>query len=121
MTSRRDDLPGAALQSVLALALLTGLSGVDAEARCPAPGEPVQWIADYCMLKLETDDEIAASACIGDERRRRFRSACAANTHFKRAMCEVTVRSGTRSGTVDQCVRDPDFKGRTVRRGGVGG
>lgn len=105
----------------MGLALLACTAGAAAADPCPAPGEPLHWIADYCMLTLETDDEIAASACIEQESRRRFRSACAGNTHFKKSMCEVTIRSGTRSGTVDQCVRDPSFKGRTVERGGVGG
>lgn len=107
--------------AVLALALLACTGGAVAAGPCTAPGEPIHWIADYCMLTLETDDEIAASACIEEERRRRFPSACAGNTHYKRRMCEVLTRSGTRSGTVGQCLRDPAFKGRTVRRGGVGG
>ena len=65
--------------------------------------------------------EIAASWCIEQQGKRRFRNPCAGNTHFKKRMCEVMVRSGTRSGTVDECVRDPSFKGSTVERGGVGG
>jgi hypothetical protein len=106
--------------AVLAWALLASPAAV-AAGRCPAPGEPLHWLVDYCMLTLETDDEIAASSCIEQEGRRRSRGACASNTHFKKRMCEVMVRSGTRSGTVEQCVRDPSFKGRTVERGGVGG
>lgn len=105
---------------VLTLALLA-TAGPAAGGACPAPGEPLHWIADYCMLTLETDDEIAASACMEREGRRRFRSDCAASTFFKRRMCEVTIRSGTRAGTVGQCVRDPAFQGRTVRLRGVGG
>lgn len=107
--------------AVLALALLACTGGAVAAGPCTAPGEPIHWIADYCMLTLETDDEIAASACMEREGRRRFRSDCAASTFFKRRMCEVTIRSGTRAGTVGQCVRDPAFQGRTVRLGGVGG
>lgn len=106
---------------LLAWALAASPAAAVATGRCPVPGEPIHWIVDYCMLRLETDDEIAASSCIEQEGKRRWRSACASNTHFKKRMCEVMVRSGTRSGTVDQCVRDPSFKGRTVERGGVGG
>lgn len=116
-----DLVTGAARRAVLALALLAVMSGAEAAGRCPAPGEPLHWIADYCMLTLETDDEIPASECIREESKRRFRSACAGNTYFKKRMCELMVRSSIRSGTVEQCVRDPAFKGRTVRRGGVGG
>lgn len=107
--------------AMLAGALLAWTAAAAAAGPCPVPGEPLHWIVDYCMLKLETDDEIAASACIEEESRRRFRSACAGKTHYKRRMCGAMVRGGTRSGTVDQCVRDPSFRGRTVDRGGVGG
>jgi hypothetical protein len=93
---------------------------VEAEAPCTAPGEPVQWVADYCMLKMETDDEIAVSGCIEEERKKSFSSACASNLHFKKGMCETMIRNGTKSGTVEQCVSDPTFKGRVVEAGGVG-
>jgi len=93
-----------------------------AEARtvCAAAGEPVQWVADYCMLKMETDDEIAVAGCLEEGRKIKFASACASNTHFKRRMCELMIRNGTRAGSLNQCVRDPAFKGRTVGAGGVG-
>lgn len=107
--------------AVLAGTLLASTAAAAAADRCPVPGEPLHWIADYCMLTLETDDEIAAAACIEQQGRRRFRHPCASNIHFKKGMCELMVRSGTRSGTVDQCLRDPSFRGRTVERGGVGG
>ena len=92
-----------------------------AQAPCPAPGEPVQWIADYCMQKMQTDDEIAVSDCIGEQSGRRFASACASNTHFKTLMCREAVRTGTRTGTVAECVSDANFRGRTVDHGGAGG
>ena len=104
----------------LTLTLLTGLSLARAATPCLAPGEPIQWRADYCMLRMETDDEIAVSGCIEREGKRRFPNACASNTHFKKRMCELMTQNGTRTGTVDRCVKDPTFKGRTVERGGVG-
>ena len=88
---------------------------------CPAEGDPIHWIADYCMLKMETDDDIAVSGCIEEEMRKVFSSSCAGNLHFKRSMCELMVRAGTRQGTVEQCVKDRAFKGRTVENKGVGG
>jgi hypothetical protein len=89
--------------------------------RCLAAGEPIHWVVDYCMLKMETDDEIAVSGCIEEERKKSFPSRCASNLHFKKAMCEAMIRQGTRTGTVELCVKDPAFKGRVVERGGVGG
>ena len=106
--------------SVVMAVLAAWASFAEAETPCPADGEPVQWVADYCMLKMETDDEIAISGCLEEERKIKFANACASNTHFKRRMCELMIRNGTRAGTLDQCVKDPAFKGRTVEAGGVG-
>ena len=109
------------LKRFLCLAFTGAALGAEASPPCLAPGEPIQWIADYCMLKMETDDEIAVSGCIEEESRAKFPGACAGNTHFKTRMCEVWVRGGTRAGTVSACVSDPAAMGRTVERGGVGG
>lgn len=97
------------------------MSLANAATPCVAPGEPMQWRADYCMSKMETDDEIAVSDCIEEEGKRTFPSPCASNTHFKKKMCELTMQNGTKAGTVDECVKDLSFMGRTVRNGGVGG
>jgi len=102
------------------LVLAFGLSFAASESSCPADGEAAHWVADYCMLKMETDDEIAVSACMEEERKPIFPSDCASNLHFKRRMCELMISIGTRAGTANQCVSDPTFKGRTVEAGGVG-
>jgi hypothetical protein len=103
-----------------AIALAAWALSAGAEDPCLAAGEPIHWVADYCMLKMETDDEIAVSDCIAEERKARFPNACASNTHFKKRMCEQMIRNGTRAGTIGSCVKDPAFKGRTVEAGGVG-
>ena len=90
------------------------------EGRCAAEGEPIQWVADYCMLKMETDDEIAVSGCIEEERKKSFPDSCASNLHFKKNMCEAMIRNGTKDGSIEKCVNDPTFKGRVVEAGGVG-
>ena len=109
------------LRRALTFACIAALSPDAAAAPCVARGEPVQWRADYCMLKMETDDEIAVAECIENEGKRRFGNACASNTHFKKKMCALVIQNGTRTGTIEQCVTDPNFTGRTVRRGGAGG
>lgn len=101
-------------------ALTAAALSTHAAPPCLAQGEPIQWIADYCMLTMETDDEIAASGCIEAQAKIRFRNACASNTHFKKRMCERMIRNGSRTGTPQQCLKDPEFKGRTVAAGGVG-
>lgn len=110
-------LPGRWAAFVVALAVLA--AGADAAPSCPAEGETVQWVADYCMLQLETDDEIAVSGCIEEQSKVPFASDCAANLHYKTRMCELRIGYGTRAGSLDQCVNDPTFKGRTVAAGGV--
>ena len=103
-------------------ALLLLFTAAAAAPVCPAAaGEPIQWIADYCMLKNETDDEVAASECIEQEQQLTFKSACLSNLHYKSAMCEILIRTGTRTDTVNQCVQDKSFRGRTVENGGAGG
>jgi hypothetical protein len=106
--------------SIAALAIAWSTQPSAAE-KCAAEGEPIHWIADYCMMKMETDDEIAASGCIDEEAKRSFPSSCASNLHYKKALCEGVIRNGARTGTVDQCLKDPTFKGHVVEEGGVGG
>lgn len=108
------------MRAVLTLALLTAAGLANSATPCLAPGEPVQWRTDYCMLEMGTDDEIAVSGCIEKEGKRRFPNSCASNTHFKKRMCELMIQNGTRAGTLDSCMKDRTFQGTTVRNGGVG-
>lgn len=118
-TSRRGPMRAAWILSVpIALGISSG--GAGAAAQCTAYGAPIQWAADYCMLKMETDDEIAVADCLEEEIAKLIDDDCASKLHFKRNMCELMIRNGTRPGTVDQCVKDSTFKGRTVEAGGVG-
>jgi hypothetical protein len=107
------------LLGIAALAITWSTQASSAE-KCQAAGEPIQWIADYCMLKMETDDEIAVSGCIEEEGKKSFPSSCASNLYFKKGMCEGMIRNGTMTVSVEQCVKDPTFKGRVVEAGGVG-
>ncbi len=102
-------------------ALLAGPGVAIAAAQCPIPGEKIHWIADFCMAKLETDDEIAAGDCIGAELERAPRDACAAKRKYKRALCELSIKNGHLKPDVRACLADPAFAGSTVRNGGVGG
>jgi hypothetical protein len=90
-------------------------------AGCPIPGEPLHWIADYCMARNQSDDEIVATPCIEEERKRRFASACEAKRHYKRQLCRNAIRYETRRDSVEACLADRQFVGPTVRGGGVGG
>ena len=100
--------------------LMTGYAQSAQPNACPVQGQVIQWVADYCMFKLETVDEIAASDCIADEIKASFKSACVAKAHYKRALCELTIKAGSTPGPIERCVADRSFMGSTVRRGGVG-
>jgi len=103
---------------VLAVTLLLAVSPAPtfAAPACELPGAAVQWIADYCMRLLQTDDEIAASDCIATQLERDFPTPCEAKRHFKRALCALDP-----DRDVERCVADPDYLGGTVHRGGIGG
>lgn len=88
---------------------------------CHVQGERIQWIADYCMLKMQTDDEIAVSDCIAENHEQAFSNECAAKIHYKEAMCGLIASNAGSTAAMESCVLDPDFMGRTVKNGGVGG
>lgn len=73
------------------------------------------------MLEMQTDDEIAVSDCIEENRGTTFPTECAAKIHYKRAMCVLSEEGGASDKAIESCVSDPAFMGRTVRLGGVGG
>lgn len=88
---------------------------------CKLRGEVIQWVADYCMLKMQTDDEIAVSDCIAENHDKAFPNACAAKVHYKEAMCRLVAATGNSAPDLDRCLLDPGFMGRTVKQNGVGG
>ena len=88
-------------------------------ADCPLAGEKVQWVADYCMASLETDDQTAAEPCIQEENRARYASACVAKQHYKRELCKLLIDSGSVQGPLERCANDPAFRGHMVERGGA--
>lgn len=102
-----------------AIALGACASPSSSPSPCAVPGELLHWQADYCLFEAETDDIIAAGPCLERESGKRFRNACNGKRHYKRAMCEQSVAAGYRPGSVDSCVEDPLFMGRTVRNGGA--
>ena len=118
--------PSSPLNRALLAAMLISPAGGsvasdEPRAECPVEGDLIHWVADYFMASIGTDDEIAASDCIGRERRRVFDGECAAKLHYKRAMCELAVKYHPRPGPIAACVADRSFMGHTVRNRGSGG
>jgi hypothetical protein len=106
---------------VVLLAAISFATPVSAQPReCPVAGTRIHWIADYCMSKLETDDEIAASPCIGKEVARAFTNDCGAKLYYKKTMCRLAISRKQRQDDINSCLADKEFKGATVRNGGVG-
>ena len=101
------------------LCFLVSLAAI-ADDTCPVNGPKIQWLADYCMYKLGTDDIITADPCMNEDAKRHYESDCAAKIHYKKAMCEIAISGGWVKKTPEQCFADPNFMGSTVRNGGVG-
>ena len=59
-----------AIYAALVMVSIVWSTPTSAEGQCVAAGEAIQWIADYCLLKMQTDDEIAVSDCIEEERKK---------------------------------------------------
>ena len=85
---------------------------------CALPGDLEHWQADYCMSLIGTDDVIAAQPCLEKEWKKVFQSTCAGKIHYKRLMCERSVKLN-KTGSVKECVKDGAFQGPTVRNGGA--
>ena len=96
-----------------------GCASASPPEACPISGEFEHWRVDYCLFMTETDDIIAADPCLERESRIRFRNSCKGKLHYKRALCELVIDAGQRSGSIESCVEDPLFVGPTVRNGGV--
>jgi hypothetical protein len=101
----------------LLLFLVSPLMAKDGNT-CPVSGDLEHWRADYCMSEIGTDDVIAAQSCLEKEWKKVFHSACAGKLHYKRLMCEKSVKLA-QSGSVKSCLRDDGFQGPTVRNSGV--
>lgn len=109
-----------ALLALLFALLVASAYGADTVA-CFIEGSRIHWIADYCMSRLQTDDEMAASACIDEESRIAYPDECVAKRHYKRALCELVISRNSRSGSIDNCLNDKSFAGSTVKNDGIGG
>lgn len=105
----------------VALIALSGGASASQPNSCPIPGDLLHWQADYCLFKTGTDDIIAAGPCLERESQIDFRSSCSGKFHYKRALCELAIGAGQRSGPIGGCIKDPLFIGPTVRNGGVEG
>ena len=85
---------------------------------CPIPGALAHWHADDCLGEAGTDDIIAAGACL-ERPTPDFRDDCQGKRYYKQSMCRRAIAADAYAGSVDACLADPAFVGRTVRNGGA--
>ena len=100
---------------VLAIFIL-GLCSWQASAdSCRVPeGRPLQWVADICLLKNETDDVTLESvqACIAEAEP--LQTGCDSNSKYKAKYCRLLIENRAFSGTLEECVDNPSVHGQTV-------
>ena len=82
---------------------------------CEIPGESGQWVADYCLAAVQTDDLVAAQPCIDHERNRHHGEECAMRREYKQDWCRLVVRNGARAGSFAECIGDPHAAGAIVK------
>jgi hypothetical protein len=111
--------PGVRTATVVAVLAWCGGADADSPLACAVPGQLAHWQADWCMARLETDDEIAIADCLEGERQRRFPDDCAGKRHYRDAMCRRMVAAGRYPGSERDCTTDPEAVGATVRNGGA--
>ena len=104
---------------IVLILLLLGNGVANAADGCELPGSGIQWIADYCLLKLETDDLIVAQNCINSESKGSFKDECDQKIHYKRLMCKSAAAIGSYVKSEHTCISDPGFMGLVVRNNGL--
>ena len=106
-------------QVMISLLILVAGGVVYASDDCELTGSAYQWLADYCLLKLETDDLVAAQKCIDDESNISFQNECDQKLHYKLLMCRSATARKIYIESERMCVGDPNFMGHIVRKNGL--
>lgn len=99
----------------LALVVLTGAYPAHALV-CEVPGTTIAWATDQCLL--ETGESDAASKAVLEclSRISTIRQPCEWNVIYKRRYCETLIAKDAFTGTIAQCVADPETLGPAVRQ-----
>lgn len=87
---------------------------------CQVKGPKIQWLADYCMYQLDTDDVLEIEACMNDDAKNDYQDDCAAKIKYKRKMCKIAIEEEEIDMRVQECLNDESFMGATVKKGGIG-
>ncbi len=100
---------------LLGLALMMPVFADD----CQVKGARVQWLTDYCMYTLDTDDVPEIEACMRDDAKNEYADECAAKIKYKRKMCKIAIDEEQISMSLQECLLDESFMGSTVKNIGI--
>jgi hypothetical protein len=97
-------------------------SSATSENVCSVVGEPVHWIADYCMDKNATDDFFnpKVQECYDREEKKmesENKNTCLVKKLYKKKLC--IIKKEFYGDSWERCVRDKNFVPKSVRANGV--
>ena len=92
--------------------ILLGNSWADSagkKAQCAIPGEPIRWMAAYCMAVAETDDleSEAVQGCMRSQKAPKFRDLCKEKKFWKKKWCGARVKQGSEKDGISKCAANP--------------
>ncbi len=87
---------------------------------CQIKGLKIQWLTDYCMYILDTDDVLEIQTCMDDDGKNDYEDDCAAKIKYKRKMCKIAIEEEQITMRVQECLNDESFMGPTVKDSGIG-
>jgi hypothetical protein len=81
-------------------------------ANCPYPKKPINWIARYCAMVVETDDEtiIQDSPCFkASAQDMQAANTCQINEKYKTKICQEFMMESKKYASLQHCMNDPDI------------
>lgn len=84
---------------------------------CEIPGKAIQWIADYCMYEVESDDLLdeKVQICLEQNRGYTVEDTCENKKDYKMKICILLAARGDYNGNAEICFNDMEFIPATVK------
>jgi len=95
--------------------LFTALNGHPKD--CEIPGKTIQWIADYCMHEVGSDDLLdeKVQSCLEKNRAYTLEDTCENKITYKMTICGIIAARGEYKGKAELCFNDVEFIPATVK------
>jgi hypothetical protein len=83
---------------------------------CEIPGYAEDWAIDYCMVLIDTDDEMdfGVLKCLTNMD---IDDSCETVAFYKTEYCKLLIADGNYSGSTQSCQDDRSIMGPTVKSG----